>query len=243
DPVRDVEYVNLELAMADLETVERRRAKRKTGKSLEEIQTEQRTLERLDEALSEGTPARRLKFDPEEMAVVRELFLLTMKPVLIIANVDEADMISEGPRLMHLRQWARANGEQVIPICAQLEHEVSELDVNDARAFVEEMGWPEMGLDRVVQASYRLLRLVTFFTAVGKECRAWTIGRGSTAQEAAGKIHTDMAAGFQKAEVIDFATLDEIGSWQTAKERGAVRSEGRDYVVREGDVMLFRFSR
>jgi hypothetical protein len=242
DGVRDAETVNLELALADLATVERRQQKAKRGMALDEIQLEQRTLGKLHEALSRGTAARKLSFDPEEFRVVQELFLLTMKPQLIIANVDEADVLSEGPRLMHIRDWARANGETVIPICAQLEQEVGELDVNDARAFVEEMGWPELGLERVVEASHRLLDLVTFFTAVGKECRAWTIPRGSTAQQAAGKIHTDMAKGFQKADVIAFEALDQVASWPAARDQGLIRSEGREYMVQDGDVVVFKFS-
>jgi hypothetical protein len=242
DAVRDVEVVNTELMLADLETVERRRQKAKRGMSLEEIQLQDAALAKLEAVLRDGRPASSVFMDAEEREVAAELFLLTMKPVLYVANVDEADMLTEGPELARLRGWAQPNGHQVIPIAARLEAEVAELAEDDATDFVEEYGLPELGLGRVVEAAYRLLDLITFFTAVGKECRAWTLKRGSTALEAAGKIHTDMAKGFQKAEVLSFDELARIGSWPEAKEKGHVRSEGREYVVQDGDVMLFRFS-
>jgi len=242
DAVRDVETVNTELVLADLETVERRRQKPKRGMSIEEIRLQETALDKLEAALRDGQPASTAVMDAAERPIAAELFLLTMKPTLYVANVDEADMLTEGPELAHLRRWAGSNAHEVTPIAARLEAEVAELDENDATDFVEEYGLPELGLGRVVDAAYRTLNLIRFFTAVGKECRAWTLQRGSTAVEAAGKIHTDMEKGFQKAEVIAFDDLARIGSWSQAKDSGHVRSEGRDYVVQDGDVMLFKFS-
>ncbi|MFQ6132009.1 MAG: redox-regulated ATPase YchF [Armatimonadota bacterium] len=241
DAVRDVEVVNLELILADLGTVERRRQKRKKGMTPEQIALEQGLLDKLAEAFDQEKPARALEYTREEQEILAGLFLLTMKPTLIVANVDEDDILADGPELARLRTWAKQHGEQLVPISAQLEHDVAELDNEEARDFVEEMGLPELGVEKVVHAAYRLLNLVTFFTAVGKEARAWPIRRGSTAERAAAKVHTDMAKGFNKAEVIGFEELARIGSWQQAREKGAVRTEGRDYVVKDGDVMHFRF--
>jgi ribosome-binding ATPase YchF (GTP1/OBG family) len=211
--------------------------------SIEEIRLQETVLDRLEAALQEGKPASTVVVaEPEQQQLAAELFLLTMKPVLYVANVDEADMLNEGPELAHLRAWARGHGHTVTPIAARLEAEVAELAEDDATDFVEEYGLPELGLGRVVQAAYGVLDLITFFTAVGKECRAWTVKRGSSATEAAGKIHTDMAKGFQKAEVIAFDDLARTGSWSEARDNGHVRMEGRDYVVEDGDVMVFKFS-
>jgi GTP-binding protein YchF len=242
DAVRDVETVNTELALADLETIERRRQKPKRGMSLEQIQLQTTVLAKLEAPLRDGSPASVVVLEPAEKQLAAELFLLTAKPMLYVANVDEGDMLTEGPALGRLRAWVERNGGQLISIAARLEAEVGELDQNDARDFVEEYGLPELGLDRVVQSAYRMLDLVSFFTAVGNHCRAWTLKRGTTAVAAAGNIHTDMAKGFQKAEVIAFGDLERIGSWSEAKEAGHVRTEGREYVVQDGDVMLFSFS-
>ncbi len=242
DAIRDVETVNTELVLADLETIEHRWQKPKRGMSVEQIQFQSTVLDKLAAPLREGNFASSALLDPGEQRLAAELFLLTMKPILYVANVDEADMLSEGPELGRLRAWVEHNDAQLIAIAARLEADVGELDENDARDFVEEYGLPELGLDRVVQAAYRLLDLISFFTAVGKQCRAWTLKRGGTAVEAAGKIHTDMAKGFQKAEVIAFDDLERIGSWPQAKEAGHLRMAGREYVVQDGDVMLFSFS-
>jgi GTP-binding protein YchF len=242
DAVRDVETVNTELVLADLETIERRRLKHKRGMSIEEIRFQQTVLGKLEAALQEGKPASTATLVWPEQELAAGLFLLTMKPMLYVANVDETDMLTEGPQLAHLREWARSNGQSVISIAARLEAEVAELAENDATDFVEEYGLPELGLGRVVHMAYATLDLITFFTAVGKECRAWTLERGSRAVDAAGKIHTDMEKGFQKAEVIAFDDLAPIGSWSAARDNGQVRMEGREYIVNDGDVMQFRFS-
>ena len=241
DAVRDVEVVNLELILADLGTVERRRQKRHKGMTPEEIGLEERLLAKLAQAFDQGQPARAVRYDPEERGVLEGLFLLTLKPTLIVANVGEDDILADGPELARLKAWAQQHGERLLPISARLEHDVGELDADEARDFEEEMGLPELGLGKVVEAAYGLLDLVTFFTAVGKEAKAWPVPRGTTGVEAAAKVHTDMARGFNKADVIGLAELSAIGSWTRARETGAVRSEGREYVVKDGDVIHFKF--
>ena len=241
DAVRDAETVSVELALADLQTVQRRRDRRRKGMAPEQIADEEAVLGKLEAALNEGRPARSLAFAEAEREILDELFLLTAKPTLLLANVDEGDLLGPGPELVRLREWAAGWGEPMLAISARLEADIAELPGHEARDFVEEMHLPELGLTKVVQAAFGLLNLITFFTGVGRELRAWPVRQGTTAVEAAAKVHTDMAARFQKAEVIGFAELDRSGSWSQARDRGLVRNEGRQYILADGDVVHFRF--
>ena len=239
DPLRDIEVVETELALADLETVERRLSRvEKLAKSGDrEAMKQVSMLERFREHLNEGRQIRSLDLSEEERELAGELFLLTAKPVLYVCNVDEGE--TEPPP--EVAEKARREGAGVVAICAKIEAELAELPEEEARAFREEMGLPE-GLGELVKASYRLLNLITFFTGVGRELRAWPVREGTTAYEAAGRIHSDIQRGFVRAEVINWRELVEVGSWEEARERGLVRFEGREYVVRDGDVIYFRFA-
>ncbi len=241
DAVRDAEAVGLELVLADLETVQRRRQKRAKGMSAEQIAAEQDLLDRLEAALDDGRPARTLSLTDAEQAVLNELFLLTAKPTLLLANVDEDDLLGEGPELSRLKAWAARRLQPLVAVSARLEADLAELPGDEARDFVDEMDLPELGLAKVVQAAFGLLDLITFFTGVGRELRAWPVPRGTTAVDAAGVIHSDMAARFNKAEVVPYADLDRVGSWAAAREQGLLRNEGRHYVLSDGDVMHFKF--
>lgn len=244
DPVRDIETVNLELMLADLETVENRLRRLKVAKNRPraEVSRERETLEALRERLQEGQPARTMPLHEDEAAMVRQLHLLTDKPVLYVANVDETDIASPGPYLSAARKWADRCGETLIEVAALLEADLAQLTPAEAKLFAEELGLQESSLTRVVQTVYKLLNLITFFTGVGKEVRAWTVRDGTPAPEAAGKIHSDMQRGFIRAEVISFERLSEVGSWDNARELGLIRSEGKQYIVRDGDVIQFKFS-
>lgn len=239
DPLRDIEIVETELALADLETVEGRLAKLvKLAKSGERSARAQVSiLEKFKEHLNAGGQIRTLNLSEEERALAQQLFLLTAKPVLYVCNVDEG--VEEPPE--EVVERARSQGAEVVAICAKIEEELAELPEEEAKAFREEMGLGG-GLEKLVRASYRLLDLVTFFTGVGRELRAWPVKRGTTAYEAAGKIHSDMQKGFVRAEVINWRELVEAGSWEEAKSRGMIRFEGKDYVVQDGDVIYFRFT-
>lgn len=246
DPEGDIETINLELVLADLESVERRleRTSRQKKSGEKEIMKEHEALLKLREGLAEGIPARRIDLSEEEWERVRHLNLLTSKKVLYAANVDEADVTDPdaNPYVQTVKRIAAAEGAGVIPICARLEAEIAELEEEERRQFLEELGLKASGLDRLVAAAYRLLGLITFFTAGEKEVRAWTIREGTKAPQAAGVIHSDFERGFIRAEVIAFEDLIAAGSMAQARERGLVRLEGKDYVVRDGDVMHFRFS-
>jgi GTP-binding protein YchF len=246
DPEGDIETINLELVLADLESVERRleRTSRQKKSGDKEIVKEHEALLKLREGLAEGIPARRIGLSEEERERVRHLNLLTFKKVLYAANVGEADVADPdaNPHVRTVRRIAEAEGAGVIPICARLEAEIAELQEEDRRQFLEELGLKASGLDRLVAAAYRLLGLITFFTAGEKEVRAWTIREGTKAPQAAGVIHSDFEKGFIRAEVIAYEDLTAAGSMAQARERGLVRLEGKDYVVQDGDVMHFRFA-
>jgi len=244
DPLRDLELVEVELALADLATVERRmkRTGERRHQAPEEYEAENEVLAQLAEGLRRGEPVRRAELPDEAQPLVRELFLLTAKPVLWIANVAEADLAGGSPLADQVRARAEAQGIPCLTVCAKLEADLADLPEEEAAEFIEELELPASGLDQVIEESYRLLDLITFFTAVGAEARAWTLRRGGTAEEAAGKIHTDMAKGFIKAEVGAFDELAKAGSWQALKDAGRVRLHGRDYVVQDGDVLIIRFS-
>jgi GTP-binding protein YchF len=243
DPVSDVAIINTELALADLETVDRALARaEKAAKTNDKDLTRWRDgLRRIRDRLDQGVPVRAQQLDQFEQERVRELQLLTAKPVLYVANVDESGFV-DNPKLDALRRLAEAEGSEVVPVCAAIEAEISELDDADRNAFLADLGLTEPGLDRIIRASYHLLGLLTFFTAGPKEVRAWTVRQGATAPQSAGVIHTDFERGFIRAETIAFD--DYIGGKGEAgaREAGRLRLEGKDYVVREGDVMHFRFN-
>jgi len=243
DPIRDIEVIDTELALADMESV---------GKALDKAVKQSKTgdkamlarkvlLERVVAHLDEGRPVRAMDLGIDERAALRELFLLTAKPVMYVANVAE-DGFDDNPLLDRIQSHARAEGAVVVPVCAAIEAEIVELDEDERAEFLADLGLDEPGLNRVVRAGYRLLGLDTYFTAGPKECRAWTIPAGATAPQAAGVIHTDFERGFIRAEVIAYDDFVACNGEQGAKEAGKLRSEGKDYVVKDGDVVHFRFN-
>ncbi|HHB12791.1 MAG TPA: redox-regulated ATPase YchF, partial [Chromatiales bacterium] len=243
DPVADVETINTELALADLETTERalERAMRLAKAGAKEARSRVQALERIRDHLGEGRLVRTLDLDEADQALVRELHLLTAKPMLYVANVSE-EGFDDNPHLDALRAYAAAQGTEVIPVSAAMEAEIAQLEEADRQEFLEAIGLQEPGLDRLIRAGYRLLGLLTFFTAGPKEVRAWTVRRGATAPEAAGRIHTDFEKGFIRAEVVAYEDFVRYGGEHGAKEAGKWRLEGRDYVIQEGDVVHFRFN-
>lgn len=244
NPVRDAEIVETELALADLESVARARAaaaaRAKSGDAHAKEQVA--ALQHLEQGLATGTPARRLAIESPAREVVRALRLLTAKPVLYVANVDEGDLPDGGAHGRALRALADRQGAGFVALAARLEAELGDLAEEDARAYLEAVGLTEPVLPRLIRESYALLGLVSFFTVLSNEVRAWSVPRGTTAVEAAGEIHTDMQRGFVRAEVVGWETLVAQGSVQAAREHGVVRVEGRDYVVADGDVVTFRFA-
>ena len=243
DPLRDIDVIHTELALADLDTVERAvaRVERRAKSGDKEAQTRLSVYERLRGALGEGRPARALGFSGEEARYAKELHLLTAKPVLYVANVDE-EGLGGNAHVVAVEERAKAEGAGVVVVCAAIEAEILELDPAERDEFLADLGLEEPGLNRVIRAGYRLLGLHTFFTAGPKEARAWTVRIGATAPEAAGVIHTDFEKGFIRAEVISYADFVAHGGEQGAKEAGKWRLEGRDYVVQDGDVIHFRFN-
>lgn len=247
DPLRDIETINLELIFADLEVIDKRLAK--VGKSARIDKTyakETALLEKLKGLLEDGKPVKLYEAeDEEEEKLLKGFSLLTAKPVIYAANVAEDDLADDAKNnegVKAVREFAQKEGSEVFVICAQIEQELSELDDDDKAAFLEDLGLKESGLDKLIRASYSLLGLISFLTCGEDESRAWTIKKGTKAPQAAGKIHTDFERGFIKAEVISYDALVENGSMNAAKEKGLVRMEGKDYVVEDGDVVLFRFN-
>jgi GTP-binding protein YchF len=247
DPVRDREVIEFELALADLTTVEKRldrtRRAAKTGDA--DAKAEVAILERAYEFLKDGRGLWEAKLDAEQLAALQPLSLLTTKPILYAANVTDAELTGdEGAHLQALRAAIVASGElaSVVPFSAKIESELAELPVEDRADFLASLGLESAGLDRLIQASYRLLGLETYFTAGEQEVRAWTIHRGDTAPKAAGVIHTDFERGFIKADTVGYDDFVGLGGWKGAREKGVVRSEGKEYVVHDGDVMLFKFN-
>jgi GTP-binding protein YchF len=246
DPLRDIETINLELVMADMEMVERRidRAK-KAGKGDKKYLHEAEVMECLLAHLNEGKMARSYECSAEDRAIIAQSELLSLKPVIYAANMDEKSFASdylENPYYQKVKVLADSEGAQVLPICAKVEQEIAELPQEDKQMFLEELGLKQSGLDRLINCSYSLLGLISFLTAGPEEVRAWTIKRGTKAPQAAGKIHSDFERGFIRAEVIAFDDLKAQGTMAAAKEKGLVRSEGKDYVMQDGDVVLFRFN-
>jgi GTP-binding protein YchF len=244
DPVSDIETINTELALADLASVGKQLAKYEKPARAggdKEAQRIVAALRKVESVLDQGRPARSAGLDAAEREVIRPYFLLTMKPTMYVANVAEGGF-HDNPLLTAVEAHAASEGALVVAVCAKLEAEIADLDGDDKLAFLADLGLSEAGLDRVVHAGYRLLGLETFFTAGPKEVRAWTIHHGDTAPQAAGVIHTDFEQGFIRAEVIAFADFIASNGEQGAKEHGKMRLEGREYVVRDGDVMHFRFN-
>ena len=243
DPASDIEVINTELALADLDTVEKaiKRVQRVAKSGDKEAKAQLEMFEKLLPVLNEGKPVRSMGLDKDQMALIRELCLLTVKPTMYIANVNE-DGFENNPHLDKVREIAASENAVVVPICNKLEAEISELEDEEKSMFLDEMGMEEPGLDRVIRAGYSLLGLQTYFTAGVKEVRAWTVKIGATAPQAAGVIHTDFERGFIRAEVVSYDDFVQYNGEAGAKDAGKWRLEGKDYIVKDGDVIHFRFN-
>ncbi len=245
NPTRDIETINLELIFADIETIDKRidNVKKKL-KADKKYQEELDVLEKVKKTLEEGKSARVLDLTDDEKAFLKEVYLLTMKPILYIANVSEKQLSNpfEDENVKQVVEYAKNEKAEVVPLCVKIEEELASLDGNDKQEMLEALGLNESGLDKVIKASYDLLGLMSFLTAGEPEVRAWTIKKGTKAPQAAGKIHSDIERGFIRAEVVSFDDLMREGSMVAAKEKGLVRSEGKEYVMQDGDIVLFRFN-
>jgi len=244
NPRRDIETINLELIFADMEMLERRLDKtRKLAKNNKEAAHEVEIMEKIYSTLESGKMARTLKFDDEDdLKFVNSLNLLTFKPTIYAANISENDIGKENEYVKIVKEIAAEEESEVIVICAKIEEEIAALPDEEKKEFLKELGIEKSGLDNLIQAGYKLLGLISFLTAGEKEVRAWTIKKGTKAPQAAGKIHSDFEKGFIRAEVVPFEVLVECGGFAQAKEKGLVRSEGKDYVMQDGDVVIFRFN-
>ena len=247
NPLRDIETIDLELIFSDMEILERRIAKTtKSAMGNKALAKELEILKAMYAHLEEGKLARSYETeDEDELAFISSLNLLTWKPVIFAANVAEDDLADDAAGnayVQEVRKFAAENGSEVFVICAQIEQEIAELDEDEKKMFLEDLGLKESGLDKLIAASYRLLGLISYLTAGETETRAWTIKVGTKAPQAAGKIHSDFERGFIKAEVVNYQDLLDCGTYTAAKEKGLVRMEGKDYVVKDGDVILFRFN-
>ncbi len=244
DPIRDIETINLELVLSDLESVKKRLDKAekyvKTGEKsyLEEAEL----LRKLYKTLEEGKCLRTLSLTDEEKKMVESFFLITSKPVIYCANIGEGDIGLDNEFVKRVEEFAKTENSVFLEICAKVEEEIAQLDKEERTIFIEEMGLKESGLNRIIKKGYELLGLISYLTAGEKEVRAWTIEKGTKAPQAAGKIHTDFEKGFIRAEIVSYDDLVECGGFNGAKEKGKVRSEGKEYVFRDGDVALFRFN-
>ena len=246
DPKRDIETIQIELALADLATVERRRERvQKTAKSGEKAaRAELEVLDKLQPALEEFMPARSVSLNDDERAIGRNYFLLTMKPTIYAANVSEATLEApdENEYVRAVREVGAGEGSECVIICARLEADLVELSPEERREYLESLGVGSSGADKLIKSAYRVLGLMSFLTAGEKEARAWTIPQGSRAQDAAGAIHSDIARGFIRAEIVGYDELIKAGSYAAAREQGLLRLEGKDYRMQEGDVVHFRFN-
>ena len=245
DPIRDIETINLELIFADIETVDKRLDKaRKSLKADKKFQFEIDLLEKVKKGLEDGLPARALEYSDEEKEIVKDLFLLTTKPIIYIANISESQL--EAPdreeMVIKVKDYAKRDNADVVTLCVKVEEELSGLDDQDKKEMLEALGLEESGLDKLIKKSYDLLGLMSFLTAGEPEVRAWTIKKGTKAPEAAGKIHSDIQRGFIKAEVVSYDDLMREGSMVAAKEKGLIRSEGKEYIMQDGDIVLFKFN-
>ncbi len=245
NPIRDIETINLELIFADIETVNKRLDKaRKNLKADKKYQEEIDLLEKILNVLEDGKSARTIDFNEDEQVLVKDMFLLTTKPILYIANVSEEqlDNAENDELVKQVKEYALSEKAEVIPLCVKIEEELSGLEDDDKKEMLEALGLDESGLDKVIKRSYDLLGLMSFLTAGEPEVRAWTIKKGTKAPQAAGKIHSDIERGFIKAEVVSYDDLIREGSMVAAKEKGLVRSEGKEYIMQDGDIVLFKFN-
>ena len=245
DPIRDIETINLELIFADIETVNKRLDKAKKNlKADKKYQEEIDLLEKIKENLENGISARVLEFNKDEQILVKDMFLLTTKPILYVANISEEQIenAENDEKVLKVKEYASKEKAEVIPLCVKIEEELSGLEEADKKEMLEALGLEESGLDKVIKKSYDLLGLMSFLTAGEPEVRAWTIKKGTKAPQAAGKIHSDIERGFIKAEVVSYDDLIREGSMIAAKEKGLVRSEGKEYIMQDGDIVLFKFN-
>ena len=245
DPLRDIEIIEYELIMADLESIEKRveKAEKNVKVGLKGAKLEFDLLKRIKVQLTSGKPIRLLDFTEEENEIVKSFFLLTSKPLIYVANIGENDISNEDNQYVKIvKDLAQKQNSNVIVLCAKIEEELASLSEEDKEMFSEELGIKESGLDKLVKISYKTLGLMSYLTAGEKEVRAWTIKIGTKAPQAAGKIHTDFEKGFIKAEIVNYEDLLEAGNFTKAKEKGKVRIEGKDYIIKENDVVLFRFN-
>ena len=245
DPIRDIETINFELIFADIETVNKRLDKAKKNlKADKKYQIEIDLLDKILKTLESGKMARTLTFNEEEQKLVKDMFLLTTKPILYIANVSEEQLenVENDKYVKQVEEYVKKENSEVVPLCVKIEEELSTLDEKDKKEMLEALNLKESGLDKVIKKSYSLLGLMSFLTAGEPEVRAWTINVGTKAPEAAGKIHSDIQRGFIKAEVVSFSDLIKEGSMSAAREKGLVRSEGKDYIMQDGDIVLFKFN-
>ena len=245
DPIRDIETINLELIFADIETVDKRLEKaKKMLKADKKYQIEIDLLERIKENLENGISARALEYNEDEQEILKDMFLLTSKPILYVANISESQIenAENDPNVLKVKEYASKENSEVVPLCVKIEEEISTLEDDEKKEMLDAMGLEESGLDKLVKKSYDLLGLMSFLTAGEPEVRAWTIKKGTKAPQAAGKIHSDIERGFIKAEVVSYDDLIREGSMNAAKEKGLVRSEGKEYVMQEGDIVLFKFN-
>ncbi|MEG1559470.1 MAG: redox-regulated ATPase YchF [Clostridia bacterium] len=244
NPIRDMETINLELIFADLDTIDKRidKSQKNSKGGDKKFLAELELFKRIKSSLEEGKPVRSMNMTDEERAVTASIFLLTDKPVIYVANVDEDGLFEENESVKRLYGAATLEKSESITLCAKIEDEISELSPEEKQQFITEMGLNESGLNKLVKACYKLLGLISYLTAGPKEVRAWTIDNGTKAPQAAGKIHSDFEKGFIRAEIVPYNTLIEQGSMSVCKEKGLVRSEGKDYVMKDGDIVLFRFN-
>lgn len=245
DPIRDIETINLELIFADIETLNKRiDSVKKKLKADKKCQEELDVLEKIKNVLENGKSARTVELNDDEKEFIKDTFLLTMKPILYIANVSEEQLAdaSNDENVKKVVMYAKQENAEVIPLCVKIEEELASLDGDDKKEMLEALGLESSGLDKVIKASYDLLGLMSFLTAGEPEVRAWTIKKGTKAPQAAGKIHSDIERGFIRAEIVSYDDLMREGSMTAAKEKGLVRSEGKEYIMQDGDIVLFRFN-
>lgn len=245
NPIKDIETINLELILSDSEFIERQISKvQKALKGDKKLQFELDILNKIFNTLNEGKSARTINFNDEELEYVNTLNLISFKPVIYACNISEDDLINENENkfIKAVKDFANTENSEVVSFCAKIEEELSGLNDDEKNEFLSELGIKEAGLDKLIKSSYSLLNLISFLTAGQVECRAWTIKKGTKAPQAAGKIHSDIERGFIRAETISYDDLIKAGSMANAKEKGLVRLEGKDYIVKDGDIILFRFN-
>ena len=245
DPIRDIETINFELIFADIETVDKRLDKaRKMLKADKKYQLKIDLLERIKQNLENGISARSLEYTDEELPIVQDMFLLSAKPILYVTNISEAQIETweKDENVQKVKEYAKKEKSDIVPLCVKIEEEISTLEDEDKKEMLEALGLKESGLDKLIKKSYDLLGLMSFLTAGEPEVRAWTIKKGTKAPEAAGKIHSDIQRGFIKAEVVSYDDLIREGSMNEAREKGLVRSEGKEYIMKDGDIVLFKFN-